>query len=382
MAEIHYISIKRKIFLSHFLAVIIVFGSIGTYFYFSAVSSLMDSIRSRLLNSAALISRTINTADLEKIRQKEDADQPEYQRMIRQLRMMQQANRDIAFLYIMRREGDHVVFVIDTDESPTRALPGQLYHPAPKELLQGFAHFSADEQLYTDDWGSFMSGYAPLPNGEGHYLVGIDMRADEIREKLHHLRMTGVISMGCSILLALLFSHLLGSSLVRRIESLALQCQAIAEGQVGNQIDYRKGDELDKLIQAFNAMSDALAKSQKQTEESRQALESSHNELEVKIRERTQDLMVLNRQLTKEIADRIQVEEANTALIAQLQETLSQVKTLQGFLPICASCKRIRDDKGYWNQIENYLREHTDTEFSHGICPDCAEKLYGDFIKQ
>ena len=62
--------------------------------------------------------------------------------------------------------------------------------------------------------------------------------------------------------------------------------------------------------------------------------------------------------------------------IETLQDALNKVKLLSGFLPICASCKKIRDDKGYWNQIESYIKEHSEAEFSHGICPDCAEKLY------
>ncbi|MDI7262116.1 MAG: response regulator, partial [Thermodesulfobacteriota bacterium] len=53
-----------------------------------------------------------------------------------------------------------------------------------------------------------------------------------------------------------------------------------------------------------------------------------------------------------------------------------EVKVLRGFLPICSSCKRIRDDKGYWNLIENYIKAHSEAEFSHGICPECSEKLY------
>lgn len=65
-----------------------------------------------------------------------------------------------------------------------------------------------------------------------------------------------------------------------------------------------------------------------------------------------------------------------TETIAGLQEAMSKVKTLSGFLPICASCKKIRDDQGYWNQIEVYIRNHSEAEFSHGICPDCAKKLY------
>jgi hypothetical protein len=62
----------------------------------------------------------------------------------------------------------------------------------------------------------------------------------------------------------------------------------------------------------------------------------------------------------------------------ELQKALSEVKTLRGFLPICSSCKKIRDDTGYWNQLEAYIHNHTEAQLSHGICPDCAEKLYPD----
>ncbi len=63
-------------------------------------------------------------------------------------------------------------------------------------------------------------------------------------------------------------------------------------------------------------------------------------------------------------------------LIAELQDALGKVRTLSGLLPICACCKKIRDDKGYWNQIESYIQKHSDAEFSHGICPDCFKALY------
>ncbi len=60
----------------------------------------------------------------------------------------------------------------------------------------------------------------------------------------------------------------------------------------------------------------------------------------------------------------------------KLEKAISEIKKLSGLLPICASCKKVRDDKGYWTQIESYISEHSDTQFSHGICPDCAKKLY------
>jgi len=68
-------------------------------------------------------------------------------------------------------------------------------------------------------------------------------------------------------------------------------------------------------------------------------------------------------------------------LIGELQEALAKVKTLSGLLPICSSCKKIRDDKGYWNQIETYIRERSEADFTHGICPKCAKMLYPGLLK-
>ena len=65
----------------------------------------------------------------------------------------------------------------------------------------------------------------------------------------------------------------------------------------------------------------------------------------------------------------------------ELQKAFEEIKQLKGILPICASCKKIRDDEGYWHQIELYIRDHSEADFSHGICPDCMKKLYPDFIE-
>jgi len=78
----------------------------------------------------------------------------------------------------------------------------------------------------------------------------------------------------------------------------------------------------------------------------------------------------------------LKVEKALLNQRNELQKALSEIKTLSGLLPICASCKKIRDDQGYWNQIELYIRDHTEAEFSHGLCPICAESLYGDLIDE
>jgi len=80
----------------------------------------------------------------------------------------------------------------------------------------------------------------------------------------------------------------------------------------------------------------------------------------------------------RDITQRKLIEEEREKLIKELKNVLDQVKQLSGMLPICSSCKMIRDDKGYWSQIESYIRDHSEAEFSHSICPECAKKLYPD----
>ena len=79
-----------------------------------------------------------------------------------------------------------------------------------------------------------------------------------------------------------------------------------------------------------------------------------------------QRLSLENKRLLKELAEQI----------TELQTALAQIKTLRGLLPICMYCKKIRDDKQYWQQVEGYISEHSDAQFSHGICPDCYKKYF------
>ena len=67
--------------------------------------------------------------------------------------------------------------------------------------------------------------------------------------------------------------------------------------------------------------------------------------------------------------------------IQELQDALDQIKTLKGLIPMCASCKKIRDDEGYWQQVETYIMERSEAEFSHGLCPDCLKKHYPEYYE-
>ncbi len=87
------------------------------------------------------------------------------------------------------------------------------------------------------------------------------------------------------------------------------------------------------------------------------------------VQQRAAALSAANAELSSSLGQR-------DRLVDGLTEALTRVKTLSGLLPICASCKKVRDDHGYWSQIETYVRTHTEAEFTHGICPECARRLY------
>ncbi len=85
-----------------------------------------------------------------------------------------------------------------------------------------------------------------------------------------------------------------------------------------------------------------------------------------------------NRELTEQIRRREQAEAEKAHLIPELETALADVHALKKLLPFCISCRRVREDSGYWNQVEEYLESHFSTRFDDGLCPDCARRFYGN----
>ena len=111
-----------------------------------------------------------------------------------------------------------------------------------------------------------------------------------------------------------------------------------------------------------------------QLKKDREELIRYREHLEQLIEERTRALQLEN-------IERKKAEIEKEAVIVELQKALDDVKKLSGMLPICASCKKIRDDEGYWHQVEVFIRDNSEVEFSHGICPECFIKLYPEYLK-
>jgi HAMP domain-containing protein len=123
---------------------------------------------------------------------------------------------------------------------------------------------------------------------------------------------------------------LLALAIVEPLEDLAAAADEMQAGHFPDAVPAVSGDEVGRLASAFNAM----------------------------------------------VAGRRTADDAQKLLIAELHTALGNVRLLEGLLPICASCKRIRDDRGYWNQIESYISAHADVQFSHGLCPECLRSNY------
>ena len=157
-------------------------------------------------------------------------------------------------------------------------------------------------------------------------------------QEINTLQTTAEIKI--TALVALLVIYIAGMFLllfkmvVKPLLMFTSQVEKVREGKLQNVISLAKKDEIGQLAKEFNQLLDK----------------------------------------------RRQAEDDLKQEITQHKEALDKVKLLSGFLPICASCKQIRDDRGYWNQIEEYIRDNSEVEFSHSICPSCAQKLYPDLM--
>ena len=176
------LTIRLKLFISHALAVLLVSGSIGAFFYASALNSMQTGLKERLQSSAALISQTLDANTLRDVRCARDITCPGYINALGHLRTLQRMNSDIAFLYIMRQQGGRVFFVVDADETDKQAPPGKEYEKVPPTMMQGFTGLSVDQGITTDEWGGFIT----MTNTQGASVEnppsnsGTKMTRDEI----------------------------------------------------------------------------------------------------------------------------------------------------------------------------------------------------------
>ncbi len=168
-------------------------------------------------------------------------------------------------------------------------------------------------------------------------VTTLRLEVDELEQRTGEkvMRMIGytAAAAGVAFLVILILAVMIGRSVVGPLMTLTRAAESFGLGEMNHQVAVTSEDEVGTLAKSFNAM----------------------------------------------IEKRRHVEAEREQLIVDLRDALKKVKTLSGLLPVCSSCKKVRDDKGYWSQIDAYISEHSDAEISHGLCPDCMKRLYPDY---
>ena len=310
------ISIRYKLFLSHFLAILLVSGSIGSFFYAAAINNLKESLQSRLKYSAAILSNSFAAEDLDSIRTKPEASHSLTDGYLAKLRAFVDSNPDIAFIYVMSLSNNQVRFVLDSDTEEPAEL-GELYEEFIPELIRGFKVLSVDKHITSDKWGSFMSGYAPIKNGDIDYLVGIDMHAEEVNDKLSDLKRQGLVSLILSVLFAYACASFLSRSMLQRIAQIHQRC--LEHSPLKEKVIRHPGDELDGLNHAFTYMLESV--------------EATHEHLERQVKSRTRELEETNSQLSNEVdvrrrMEKVLKENSNTDYLTRLPNRLAMINLL------------------------------------------------------
>lgn len=167
---------------------------------------------------------------------------------------------------------------------------------------------------------------------------------------------------GLTLFILGISSFLMNQMVTKPIKLLSERVETLSEEDYTSLVEIKTSGELKALAMAFNAMTEKLNESHLKKEFAEKQLRESYDQLEQRVEERTSELTAINEKLKEQIREREKAE--------------SKVKILTGLLPICSHCKKIRDDKGYWNSLEKYLQDHSDATLSHGICQDCLKQHY------
>jgi HAMP domain-containing protein len=242
--------------------------------------------------------------------------------------------------------------------APTRFTPDAALVPVPNNESGTASLRILNNELVHDDVldyrGVSVFAYGrPIPKTDWAVVVKIDR--EEVFSDLRNLAILSFIMVIALSIAVLIIAVRLARGMSLPLVELSEAAGEIANGEYGRKVKIRSRDEIG-------------------------ALEKSFNEMSVKLREARSQLEHKVNELHTEIMERKIVEAEKERLIAELRSAVNEIKTLKGIIPICSSCKKIRDDKGYWKQLEVYIRDHSDAEFSHGFCPECLAKYESDLF--
>lgn len=410
--------IRDIIWFSGVLTAVLALGWVGTI-KISAITK--ENLNNAHLNSAQTLASAINPSQILNLTGSMlDAVAPDFINLREQLKSAKNINQKLRFIYLLALKNNKIIFLADAEpvDSKDYSPPGMVYDEAPPALIKVFSDaLPMTIGPYTDRWGTWFSNFVPVKDRESKRAVAvlgqdIDVRNwDRIifRARIATIFMTFLVTI---IVVGFFLLHQRDRESTVQITGSEARYRSLVEcspntvclfDQEGRFLSLNQSG----LVILGCSQEHVIGKSFSEIwpQSTRPIVENALRQ--VKKGDRTAFAgkfirpdnsfviwyFVLNPILEKDnsirscvgigidITEQKQAEAEREKLIGELTTALDNVKTLKGLVPICAACKKIRDDKGYWDEIEEYIERRSDAEFTHGICPECAKKLYPDHYK-
>lgn len=319
-APVRRLSIGRRLFYTHLLVALMVAFGLGAILHWSAESELRDALAQRLGENAALAAGALgDESDWEQLRLPTDTVRPEYAQLMQRMQGLISRARALARLLVLRREAGATSVVADSLGVTAGLAPGT---PVEANLVGPRIAGSAARAL--DGSLAGMNVLAPQVGANERYVVAMQIRVDDIDEKLRELRARSALAFVLAVVLALLMSNWLAQSARGVLRRFATRFREIAEGGQGRRLDLGGNDEFGDLAHALEDMNARLQSSQREREGALVDLKTARDRLEVMVRERSEELERLNEMLRGEIEQRCQLE----AALAEAAATDSMTRLL------------------------------------------------------
>jgi HAMP domain-containing protein len=198
-----------------------------------------------------------------------------------------------------------------------------------------------------------LSSYTPLKIQDLNWVLLSEIDVQEAFEPLERLKVRSIITVLFISLLIVLYGILFSRKINAALRQLQGGINRIEKGDLTHELKIETSDEFCDLADSFNKMAQNL-----------------------------RNTMASKDELFREIEQRKLAELEKGKLIDKLQDTLAEIRTLRGILPLCSFCNKVRDDKGYWEQVDVYIQKYSEANISHSVCPECAEKHYSEEYKK
>jgi HAMP domain-containing protein len=256
-------SLQTKLIASFVLLILVIAG--GTFFFTfgQTKQALLESSREEMQQIIGLAATQLSAAEVTAISQLQPGqdETPAYLALTQKFQNMRAQSPQVVNFYIMRIEDNRAVFLLDDAGADDDAAKiGQVYTEPEDKVFAAVNGLQVSEQLYTDEWGTFLSGYAPIKGADGQtaFLLGADMLATTVIERQNFIGSTIYLIMGLGILVAAAIIGLFSVTISRDIKKLNRAAQKISTGDTAVSVGVRRKDEIGELADSFERMAASL----------------------------------------------------------------------------------------------------------------------------